>query len=113
MPLADGQAFAGYTIVRIIGAGAMGEVYLAEHPRLPRQDALKVLSPAVSADDEYRRRFLLEAEMASELRHPHSICQRQPPSCIVTYRKYCRKWQEKTESKASVMLRLMMVERDK
>ena len=73
MPLADGQAFAGYTIVRIIGAGAMGEVYLAEHPRLPRQDALKVLSPAVSADDEYRRRFLLEAEMASELRHPHIV----------------------------------------
>jgi serine/threonine protein kinase len=32
MPLADGQIFAGYTIVRLLGAGAMGEVYLAQHP---------------------------------------------------------------------------------
>ena len=73
MPLADGQAFAGYTIARVIGAGAMGEVYLADHPRLPRQDALKVLGAAVSADEEYRQRFLLEAEMAAGLRHPHLV----------------------------------------
>ncbi len=44
MPLATGKVFAGYTIVRWLGSGAMGEVYLAEHPRLPRQDALKVKS---------------------------------------------------------------------
>ena len=37
MPLAAGQTFAGYTIVRLLGSGGMGEVYLAEHPRLPRQ----------------------------------------------------------------------------
>ena len=43
MPLADGAVFAGYRIVRLLGSGGMGEVYLAEHPRLPRQDALKVL----------------------------------------------------------------------
>ncbi len=43
MPLAAGQTFAGYTIVRLLGSGGMGEVYLADHPRLPRQDALKVL----------------------------------------------------------------------
>lgn len=73
MPLANGQAFAGYTIVRGIGAGAMGEVYLAEHPRLPRQDALKVLGAAVSADDEYRQRFNLEAELAATLNHPHIV----------------------------------------
>ena len=42
MPLADGATFAGYTIVRLFGAGGMGEVYLAQHPRLPsRRDALK------------------------------------------------------------------------
>ena len=40
MPLADGATFAGYTIVRLLGSGGMGEVYLAEHPRLPRRDAL-------------------------------------------------------------------------
>ena len=47
MPLADGQVIAGYTILRSLGAGGMGEVYLAQHPRLPRRDALKVLPAAV------------------------------------------------------------------
>ena len=46
MPLADGSTFAGYVIVRLLGAGAMGEFYLAQHPRLPRQDALKVMAMA-------------------------------------------------------------------
>ena len=43
MPLTNGQTFAGYTILRLLGSGAMGEVYLVQHPRLPRHDALKVL----------------------------------------------------------------------
>ena len=43
MPLAVGTVFAGYTIERLLGAGGMGEVYLAKHPRLPRSDALKIL----------------------------------------------------------------------
>ena len=73
MPLADGQVFAGYTIERVLGTGGMGEVYLAEHPRLPRHDALKVLGAAVSSDEEYRQRFNLEAEMVSTLRHPHIV----------------------------------------
>ena len=42
------QTFAGYTIVRLLGSGGMGEVYLAQHPRLPRRDALKVLRHDVS-----------------------------------------------------------------
>lgn len=73
MPLADGQVFAGYTIVRILGAGGMGEVYLAQHPRLPRQDALKVLGTAVSHDEEFRQRFNQEADMVATLRHPHIV----------------------------------------
>jgi len=73
MPLADGQVVAGYTILRTLGAGGMGEVYLVQHPRLPRYDALKVLGSAVSRDDEYRQRFNLEADMVSTLTHPHIV----------------------------------------
>lgn len=73
MPLAEGQEIAGYTIVRSLGSGGMGEVYLAQHPRLPRRDALKVLSAAVSSDDEYRVRFQREADMAATLWHPHIV----------------------------------------
>ncbi len=73
MPLAAGQTFAGYTIVRLLGAGGMGEVYLAEHPRLPRRDALKVLPADVCADSEYRQRFNREADLAATLWHPHII----------------------------------------
>ena len=47
MPLANGEVFAGYRILRMLGAGGMGEVYLAEHPRLPRRDALKILPAAI------------------------------------------------------------------
>src|ERR1700761_4417190 len=73
MPLNNGDVFAGYTIVRRLGSGGMGEVYLAQHPRLPRRDALKVLPAALTADDEYRQRFSREADIASELWHPHIV----------------------------------------
>jgi serine/threonine-protein kinase len=73
MSLAVGQVFAGYTIVRRLGAGAMGEVYLAEHPRLPRQDALKVMVQRVSTDSEYRERFNREAQNAATLSHPNIV----------------------------------------
>ena len=73
MPLADGATFAGYTIVRMLGSGGMGEVYLAQHPRLPRRDALKVLPASVSADNEYRQRFNREADIAATLWHPHIV----------------------------------------
>ena len=73
MPLADGATFAGYTIIRLLGAGGMGEVYLARHPRLPREDALKILTPAVTSDAEYRQRFEREADMVAALWHPHIV----------------------------------------
>jgi len=73
MPLADGEVFADYTILRVLGSGGMGEVYLAEHPRLPRQDALKVLGADVSHDEEFRQRFNQEAEMVATLRHPNIV----------------------------------------
>ncbi len=73
MPLADGQIFAGYTILRELGAGGMGIVYLAQHPRLPRHDALKVLPAALTVNDEYRQRFNREADIAATLWHPHIV----------------------------------------
>ncbi|MGK2866237.1 MAG: serine/threonine-protein kinase [Mycobacterium sp.] len=73
MPLAGGANFAGYSVVRCLGTGGMGEVYLAQHPRLPRQDALKILRAGVSADDEYRQRFEREADIAATLWHPHIV----------------------------------------
>jgi serine/threonine protein kinase, bacterial len=73
MPLNAGDVFAGYTIVRLLGSGGMGEVYLAQHPRLPRRDALKVLPASLTADREFRQRFSREADIAAELWHPHIV----------------------------------------
>lgn len=68
-----GTVFAGYTIVRLIGSGGMGQVYLAQHPRLPRQDALKVLQPGLSTDGDFRQRFIREADLAASLSHPNIV----------------------------------------
>jgi serine/threonine protein kinase len=73
MPLSEGAQFAGYTLVRLLGAGGMGEVYLARHPRFPRYEALKVLRADVSADPDFQQRFNREAELASGLWHPHIV----------------------------------------
>ncbi|QNI06125.1 serine/threonine protein kinase [Mycobacterium kubicae] len=73
MPIVDGAVFAGYTILRLLGTGGMGEVYLVQHPRLPRREALKILPGSVSADPEYRQRFAREADIAASLWHPHVV----------------------------------------
>jgi serine/threonine-protein kinase len=57
VPLAGGDVFAGYRIRRRLGSGAMGDVYLAEHPHLPRQDALKILPLDISGDLSARNLF--------------------------------------------------------
>ncbi|MEV6557908.1 serine/threonine-protein kinase [Nocardia sp. NPDC051756] len=71
--VAPGSVFAGYLIERVLGAGGMGSVYLARHPRLPRWDALKVLSEMHSGDTEFQARFLREAELAARLEHPNVV----------------------------------------
>lgn len=73
MPLSDGQTFAGYRVLRPLGSGGMGEVYLAKHPRLPRLDALKVLRVDLSQNPDYRARFEREADLASTLWHPNIV----------------------------------------
>lgn len=73
MSLEVGQVFAGYTILRVLGIGGMGSVYLVAHPRLPREDALKVLPVDSTGDAEFRARFLREADLASGLSHPNIV----------------------------------------
>lgn len=73
MALAVGDVFAGYTVVRLLGVGAVGEVYLATHPRLLRQDALRVLPADLSADERFRMRFDSHADLAATLWHPHIV----------------------------------------
>ncbi|TRW81253.1 protein kinase [Mycolicibacterium sp. 018/SC-01/001] len=73
MPLTIGETFAGYRVLRLLGSGGMGEVYLVQHPRLPRQEALKVLRSDISSDESFRERFLREADLAAGLRHPSIV----------------------------------------
>ncbi len=65
-----GATIGGYTIVRQIGAGGMGVVYLAEHARIDRKVAVKVLLPELSSDQEVVARFFAEARAASIIKHP-------------------------------------------
>jgi serine/threonine protein kinase, bacterial len=73
MPLVSGAMAAGFTIVRPLGRGQIGELYLAEHARLPRRHALEILPADVSADPEYRERFNRESDLAAALWHPHIV----------------------------------------
>ena len=73
MALASGTHFAGYPVARRLGSGVTGEVYLAQDPRAARWVALKVLSPAMSMDSDFRRRFLAETTTAANLCHPHIV----------------------------------------
>ncbi|MEP9414908.1 protein kinase [Gordonia sp. VNQ95] len=70
MVYTPGDAFAGYTIERLVGRGGMGEVYLARHPKLPRKEAVKILPADLSRDPMFRQRFIREAELASSMVHP-------------------------------------------
>ncbi len=62
-----------FRIVRELGRGGLGVVYLAHDPKLGRQVALKVPLPHVLASASMRRRFVREAEAAARLSHPHIV----------------------------------------
>ncbi|MGW4772247.1 serine/threonine-protein kinase [Nocardia sp. NPDC004278] len=76
MDVVEGAVFAGYQIERRLGAGGMGTVFLVQHPRLPRKDALKILADVHAGDPEFRARFLREAEIAARLQHPNLVAVR-------------------------------------
>jgi serine/threonine-protein kinase len=73
MPLVNGATAAGFHIVRLLGSGEIGELYLAEHPRLPRQQMLQLIPADVSVDLDYRERFTEESDLAAALWHPHIV----------------------------------------
>jgi serine/threonine protein kinase len=72
-PNLAGKQISHYKIIRLLGAGGMGEVYLAEDTKLNRQIALKVLSSHFESDVERIRRFKKEAQAVSALNHPNII----------------------------------------
>jgi eukaryotic-like serine/threonine-protein kinase len=68
-----GKALGPYELKKLLGAGGMGEVYLAEDNRLGRKVAIKLLKPELLRDSRSRERVLREARSVSQLNHPH-IC---------------------------------------
>jgi serine/threonine protein kinase len=71
--LPPGAVFAGHQIERLLGAGGMGEVYLARETDSGRDVALKVLAPRVAGEHRFRRRFERESRLLRELDHPHLV----------------------------------------
>ena len=69
----SGSKLGRYEIRSHIGAGGMGDVYLARDTELDRNVALKVLPPTVAADQQRMRRFVQEAKAASSLNHQNII----------------------------------------
>ena len=68
-----GRTVGNYRVERLLGAGGMGAVYLAEHLFLRRRVALKTLLPSLANDAELVSRFIGEARATSELHHPHIV----------------------------------------
>ncbi len=71
--IAPGTQLAQYTVISMLGAGGMGEVYLAEDTRLGRKVALKLLAPELTLNQRGLRRFEQEARAASALNHPNIL----------------------------------------
>src|SRR6185437_5818906 len=71
--LTKGQQFGSYVVLDSLGAGGMGEVYLARDTRLDRTVALKVLSSDISQDKRRMQRFRQEAKVASSLNQPNIL----------------------------------------
>ncbi len=72
-PSLVGKSLGDYQVLRELGRGGMGVVYLARDPALDREVALKVLHPRLASDPEFERRFVREARTAAKLDHPHIV----------------------------------------
>lgn len=71
--LGPGKSFGHYEIVKQIGEGGMGEVYLAQDKKLDRKVAVKILNEHFSKDESNLQRFIREAKTASALNHPNIL----------------------------------------
>ena len=67
--LRPGDTLGPYRVIEVVGAGGMGIVYRAEHVRLERSVALKVLPPELARDQTFRERFVREAKLAASIEH--------------------------------------------
>src|SRR5438034_2470866 len=73
MPIGAGTRLGRYEIRSQLGAGGMGEVYLAVDMELDRTVAIKILPEALASDQQRLQRFVQEAKAASALNHPHIL----------------------------------------
>jgi serine/threonine-protein kinase len=73
MPLVSGATVAGFCVVRQLEYAEFGELYLAEHPRLPRLQLLQLIPAEISADLDYREDFTEESGLAATLWHPNIL----------------------------------------
>ena len=68
-----GQVLGSYQLMRRLGEGGMGEVYLGRHVKLGREVAVKVLRAELARDPEILRRFFQEARVVNDINHPHIV----------------------------------------
>lgn len=73
MELASGTTFGRYKIESRLSEGSVSVIYLATDPTLGRKVALKLLSPVLSDDPDFRSRFVARARAAAALDHPHVL----------------------------------------
>src|SRR5438876_7115254 len=73
MPISAGVRLGRYEIRSQLGAGGMGEVYLANDSELDRTVAIKILPERLASDQQRLQRFVQEAKAASALNHPHIL----------------------------------------
>jgi hypothetical protein len=68
-----GSSVGNYRVVSKLGAGAMATVYLAEHPRINKKVAIKVINQELATSKEMVSRFMTEARAASQIGHDHIV----------------------------------------
>src|SRR3954451_18539420 len=71
--LRPGDEFAGHRVEGVLGRGGMGVVYRVMDLRLNRPAALKLITPALSADEDFRRRFQRESQLAASVQQPNVV----------------------------------------